>query len=395
MEYGFDDVVQRVAYKLGEGYTAYASLGVKEQTLVTSIINSGYNLFVRPPLLQGMRRVHEWSFLKPIATINIWPSVSTTLDGAPTRDGTSTLSGAHAATTTVTVNDAIFASWMVGETITIDTGGTPVTRTISSVTSTTVCEVDSAITESGGEVVLVEVSTVTVDDATFYDNMADGDETLTIGSNTYTITGVSSTLICYVSGDASGEVDEAVTSVTQDGAYRLPSDYGAMIGPMTHAAESGYQAVNIRSDTEIRRLRRWSTGPGITTLAAIRPLTPSQTATQEFDLLVYPAPDTNYPLTYRYSVRLSEFDDTTNKVFPGAADHSELILQACLAVAEERTQDGRGAEYQAFMTDLAPAILFDREAHAAESYGVPGGREAHSGMLHAEDIQVTVQGVLR
>jgi hypothetical protein len=331
VEYGFGDVVQRVAYKLGLGYTAYASLpSANEKTLLTSIINSGYNLFVRPPLLQGMRRVHEWSFLKPIATINIWPSVSSTLDGAPVHD------------------------------------------------------------------IPTNLSTVTVDDAMFYDNMVDeGGVILTIGSNEYTITAVTSTTVCVVTGDASGEVDEAECSVTQDGAYRLPAAFGAMVGPMTHAAESGYPPVNIRSETEIRRLRRWSTGTGVTSLAAIRPLTPSQIATQEFDLLVYPAPDTNYPLTYRYSVRLSEFDDTTNKVFPGAADHSELILQACLAVAEERTQDGRGPEYQAFMTHLAPAILFDREAHAAESFGVPGGRGVHSGMSHAGDIYVTVGGVLR
>ena len=146
MEYGFADVVQRVAYKLGLGYTAYASLSTNNKTLLTSIINSGYNLFVRPPLLQGMRRVHEWSFLKPIATINIWPTVSTTLDGAPTQDATSTVSGAHAATTTLTVAGAIFESWMVGETITIDS----VANIISSVTSSTVCVVETAITESMG-----------------------------------------------------------------------------------------------------------------------------------------------------------------------------------------------------------------------------------------------------
>ncbi|TET54811.1 MAG: hypothetical protein E3J64_01305, partial [Anaerolineales bacterium] len=101
MEYQFDDLVQRVANKLGEGWTAYADLATAQQTRVTSIINSGYNLFIRPPVLPGERKHYEWCFLRPIHTLTAWATVESTLDGVPTYDAENERS-------TVTVDDAMF-----------------------------------------------------------------------------------------------------------------------------------------------------------------------------------------------------------------------------------------------------------------------------------------------
>ncbi len=393
MEYQFDDLVQRVANKLGEGWTAYASLSSAQQTRVKSIINSGYNLFIRPPVLPGERKHYEWYFLRPIHTLTAWATVESTLDGPNTTlDKTGNLSGAHS-TTTVTVKAALFTSWMVGETLKVTYLGFPFEYTIVSVTSSTVCVVDSAVTGADDDSVVVQVTAVTADDAMFYENMVDSGETVTIGSTGYTLLDVTSTTVCHVSGNASGAADEATCSVTADGDYRLPADYGAIAGPLTHATSSGYWPVKIVGESALRHVRRYNAGSGTPTIAAIRPLAIVQTTLQEFDLLLHPIPNVAYELTYRYHVRLSEITDT-NKRLPGAADHSEIILQACLAAAEQRMFDRRGDEYGNFMTMLPAAISFDRNAHSAEEFGTPGSRAAY-GILHATDEFVTVGGTLR
>jgi len=327
MEYQFGDLVEHIANKLGEGWTAYADLATAQQTRVGSVINSGYNQFLRPPILPGERKHHEWGFLRPIHTLTAWASTESTLDGAPTSDD----------------------------------GGT--------------------------------TSIVTVDDAMFYDNMTDSAESLTIGDNTYPIASVTSTTVCVVTGDAQAETDETECSVTADGDYRLPADYGAIAGPLTFAVSSGYSPIKIVSETAIRRVRRHNSGTGTPVMAGIRALAIDQTALQEFDLLLYPIPNTAYELTYRYHVRLSEIDDTNCRL-PGAADHSEIILQACLAAAEQRMFDQRGDEYANFLQMLPAAISFDRMAHSAEHFGTPGDA-AHYGILHATDEFVTVGGTLR
>lgn len=324
MEYQFDDLVERIANKLGEGWTAYADLASAQQTRVKSIINSGYNWFIRPPILPNERKHHEWGFLRPIHTLTAWPSVESTLDGVPTGEGP---------------------------------------------------------------------YTVKVDDAMFYDNMADSGETLTIGDNEYTIEGVTSTTECTVTENATSELDGEDCSVTADGDYRLPADYSGIVGPLTHAANSGYSPVKIVGETAIRRTRRYNSGTGIPTIAAIRALAIDQTALQAFDLLVYPVPNAAYELTYRYHIRLSEITDT-NKRLPGAADHSEIILQACLAAAEQRMFDQRGDEYANFLQMLPAAISFDRNAHSAEEFGTPGSA-AHYGIAHGVDDYVTVDGAVR
>lgn len=78
----------------------------------------GVDLSVAPPV------VHHWSFLRPWATIDLWPSASSTADGAPAKDN---------GTSTVTVDDAIFFCSMVGYNVTF--AATENTYPIASYTS--------------------------------------------------------------------------------------------------------------------------------------------------------------------------------------------------------------------------------------------------------------------
>lgn len=92
------------------------------------------------------------------------------------------------------------------------------------------------------------------------------------------------------------------------------------------------------------------------------------TATQEFEIIFYPAPNAEYTLEYRYTRRPVLLDET--KPFPqGTAYHAETILASCLAVAEARATGSRGAEYERYQELLAQSKQLDEgmETETADS----------------------------
>lgn len=81
---------------------------------------------------------------------------------------------------------------------------------------------------------------------------------------------------------------------------------------------------------------------------------------QQFQLRVFPEPDTGYTLRFQYYF-LPNYPDGTEAFAYGGAEHVETILESCLAVAEERRDDRPGVHLEAFKRQLLASMAMDRK----------------------------------
>jgi hypothetical protein len=132
-----------------------------------------------------------------------------------------------------------------------------------------------------------------------------------------------------------------------------------------------YPPIELVSDLMIRRWRQQSTYSDRPRYVAVRPKTFDADAGQEWEAVFYPTPSAAYDLEYRYRVRPTML----NEAYPnpmGGPDIGELILESCLAIAEQRYKDEAGLHTQAFQSKLAAAIEQDRRAFVPDTLGYNG-----------------------
>lgn len=278
-----------------------ANWSATQTTDGTDFLRQGARQFYWAPPLPGERTAHEWSFLRPTTTIDLWGSQSSTCDGAPT----------DVANSVVTADDSIFFPSMVGHAI-------------------------------------------------------------TIGSTTTTVVSYTSATQATVGANVNSEGDEAAITLTSDGVYRLPDDYGAMEGDLTFAlADSRTQRIQIAGEGHIRQA--WNQyGSGHTStplLAAVRPIAAHDaTVGQRFELLAAPVPDGDYTISFRYQANPDLLDDT-DVYHLGGTPHAQTFLESCLAIAERTMNDVEGIHYAAFLRALAASVSFDRNANSPRRQG--------------------------
>ncbi|MEO1615063.1 MAG: hypothetical protein AAFV88_04385 [Planctomycetota bacterium] len=93
--------------------------------------------------------------------------------------------------------------------------------------------------------------------------------------------------------------------------------------------------------------------------AALRPKTSNGSASQRWELVVYPVPGGRFPLNFRYTVAPEPL--SSSNVYPlGGRQHAEMILASCLAVAEDREKGQPGPAHAKFMERLAASIHLDK-----------------------------------
>lgn len=273
-----------------------------EQAEIDSLIKRGLRQFYWPPRLND--RSHQWSFLKPVTTVYLWGTETSTLNNAPVYD--------ESTYSTVTVDDAIFYDTAVGKSVTIDT-------------------------------------------------------------TDYTIYSVTSTTVCVVLGDASGHADETAVTLTADGDYRLPDDFACLEGTFRFDAASGYAPPILVGESFIRQRRTECESTGTPLYVAVRPQSTTNASGQRFELCAYPTPDTAYTLSYRYSVLPNALVETTNEYPYGGAQHGQTILESCLAVAEQQVTESQGIHTALFMQHLATSIDMDVRLNTPDRFrtGLP------------------------
>jgi hypothetical protein len=203
---------------------------------------------------------------------------------------------------------------------------------------------------------------------------------LTVGSDTYTVN----------TRDGDNQVTLDDTSVTEADAssyslgrpsYELPSTFGgAFDGKLAYKPGTNvlWPAITIVSDQMIRMKRQHNTTADRPLYAAIRPASFEATTGQRWEIVFYPTPNDAYTLYGRYKI-VPTMLDAVNKYPLGGEAVSEVIIESCLAVAEQRMNDMRGFHTEQFERLLAVAIANDADSHAPHTLGYNADRSDQEG----------------
>jgi len=290
-----------------------------------------------PSQLAVGEQAHRWSFLRPRATLNIWDDVI--------------------------ADDAI--------TVSVASYSSPVT-------------------------------TITASDDVFYPSM----EELSMGfdgnSNTYVIDEYISATQVKVTGDASGETGNTITIDSGD-LFTLPWDFGGIEGPNRFAYdvnENKLAYIDITSDVRIDHLRQQSVATGTPYLAAILPLSTDGTQAQRRAVIFHPPPNDVITLHYRYYLLPDALVDSTSEYPYGSVEHSETILESCLAIAEVREKDSSSTVHQDRFKELLQASIDGDRRHGEQVQTFGYNRDMSDGAerrfdrdYYRHDSLVTYEGV--
>jgi hypothetical protein len=149
--------------------------------------------------------------------------------------------------------------------------------------------------------------------------------------------------------------------------YDLPDNFGSIDGRITFEAGKMYPPIEMRSEGQIRALREAQNGNGVPQYYSVRWKSSTGISGQRAELLLWPAPDAVYTLSYKYAV-LPNALSADNPWPLGGEEHAETILQSCRAAADRRINGRHGEEWDLFITMLRSSILRDSRL-APESLG--------------------------
>ena len=214
---------------------------------------------------------------------------------------------------------------------------------------------------SGAPVYANPTSTVTSAAAMFYPSMIGHSLAFTTGATSYTITTYTSSTVVGVSGDASGEADGDVLTVTADGRYSLPTDFGGMGDEPVYAYASGASLPDFGQNSlrGIYRKLRDSATTDDPVRWAMEPKASATASVQAWWLRVEPVPDTARTVILPYRVAVTAMTDAS--VYPVTPiEHHRTILQCGKAAAEQQQTHAVGPEEVRAQLMMAESIAFDR-----------------------------------
>jgi hypothetical protein len=313
-----------VAHYLGLG--AVTSWDAEDISTIDLVISSALRQFYFPAPVMEDGRVsqlpHEWSFLKPVASM---------VTVAPYSTGTIAIANGA---TTVTLTGGVWPTWTA-------TNGALVVGTteyvIASRTNDTVIE-------------LAESWTETTETASGYVLQHNG--------------------IYDLPDDFGGMVGDMVIE---------SSNYEP---PIVVVGEGRIR--NLRQQNPQTSQSTSSTSTPF--FAAVRPKKHDTTTTgQRYEIMFYPLPYSVYTISYKYRV-LPEMLVTTTIEYPyGGMEHAETLRAACIAAAEEKENGNRLGgnpvydKKKLFQERLAASIQLDKMKNGVDYYGYCGDR---SDLIH-------------
>lgn len=225
------------------------------------------------------------------------------------------------------------------------------------------------------------VVTATFDSATHSDWTTYG---IVAGTDTVDITaGTGPTLAEYaISVVAAGEL--TLSSSPGDGTsltffvtratanYDLPDAFSRLIGRLHYQADDRYPSIKIIQEDAILEMRSASDLTGPPQYGAVRSKSSTGSTGQRSEIILFPRPDAAYVLTYSYEAYSGQLTDALP--YPLGGMHlSELYVESCLAVAEQRVNEEAGLHTSLFGSLLADAIARDRK-RGAKNFGRMGNK---------------------
>jgi hypothetical protein len=170
-----------------------------------------------------------------------------------------------------------------------------------------------------------------------------------------------------------------IDTIAADDAMDLPDALSRITGNLHFAPVHNCTPVTIISEGQMMALKARTTTNAKPKCAAVRSKVSDGASGQRLEIVFWPTPDAAYTLSYRYEAYSGKL--TTAKPYPlGGMKHSELIIESCLAVAEQRANDERGAHTDRFAEMLVAGIEIDKKTGArffgqmGENYETSGGR---------------------
>ena len=149
----------------------------------------------------------------------------------------------------------------------------------------------------------------------------------------------------------------------------LPEDCdGAIDGFVVIAGDATATVIPVIPVRELLKLRA-TVESGIPKYAAIRikSTDPTTAVSQRYEVLWFPTPDSSTDdVQFEYPVRVDTIG-TTNTYLPGGASHSQTIVAACLAVAEQYLEPDETTHREAFQQRLAASIEYDRRNQSTQA----------------------------
>lgn len=142
--------------------------------------------------------------------------------------------------------------------------------------------------------------------------------------------------------------------------YDLPDDFGAMVGRLTYEPDYISRPVELRSEELIRARRQTHSTNAVPQFAATRWKGTDQSVGQRMELLLWPTPDSDYVLTYRYAVLPKGLLDGSREYPYGGMAHGQSILYACLMAVERSPLGDRSGTYaEAYARALLKSVEAD------------------------------------
>lgn len=229
-------------------------------------------------------------------------------------------------------------------------------------------------------------TTLTATLPTFVPSMVGSAITLTGVSGEWTILSYTSSTVVKVSGAVPSMSTPRTFSMTASGDYPLPDDFGGIDSPITVLTPELGGPIPVGGEASIRASRQYQTVTGKPTNAAVVPDLNDGTG-QRFTLMLFPTPEVNYTLQFRYRVLPDAL--TTGKYAYGGSAHAETVLESCLAVAEKRMNDTLGIHRTEFANRLRASVSRDRLS-APHNLGYNGD---NSDEMPIPVLNVTFNGV--
>lgn len=169
--------------------------------------------------------------------------------------------------------------------------------------------------------------------------------------------------------------------------YDLPSDFAQLYGPITYSTTGSvlYSPIEFVGEMTLRRLLQRQEASTRPSVGAIRVKQHSDALGTRYELLLWPVPDDEYELQYRYRVNPDTSGPNSlpalvdNLDLHGGDRYSEMYLEAAMMEADFLQGQKRSEHEERFMRAVQSAVSQDRLTNATDSLGYNGDSRANAG----------------
>jgi hypothetical protein len=177
------------------------------------------------------------------------------------------------------------------------------------------------------------VTTVTATTSIFNASMVG--QTLTVADETETPTILTCTSGTVVVVDGEYDFAGKAVSVSSNGIYNAPADFGGLATPMVYAHRSaGMPRLTQTSPERVFAYWRDQSTPQSARWFSLVPVAASATSLQTFQFVFASLPDEEVAIVYRYRKLAGDVTDAAGQYLPGAPMHCRTHMAAAQAEAE-------------------------------------------------------------